>query len=385
MNERINGALAVTAATSIAGDTAIGGNARVSGNLEVGGWLDAPNIRTPCKGLFPSLESLYRAYPCPRPGWWALVGESLPAQIYRAAGREWEYTGQEGGQPVADLAIYDSRIDALRKGINTVGSEIDELSAEHPLTVEDTALADLIIADERRNVIATFAGGHIRTAKFDSANITASKAGARLKLPGKWAALGTSVSYWDVTTGEGYQTRVKERIEFGDYVNKAVGGSTVVDLANAPASIPTADYYTIEHAINDYGHGTKLGTMTDFTDGTGSATFYGAYRRVIDRIYSLNPQALIILLTPVKGSGPDFSLPDTWYAPINGAYMADFADAVREIGRYCSLPVADVFGESNINHANRARMFADSYLHPNAAAHRRIAALVTEKFRLFDL
>ena len=65
------------------GKVDVGGNARVTGNLRVEGTLEAKKVKQPSKGLFPSLASLQAAYPSPEVGWWALVGDTVPAPIYR--------------------------------------------------------------------------------------------------------------------------------------------------------------------------------------------------------------------------------------------------------------------------------------------------------------
>lgn len=98
--------------TEIAGDVAVGrhvtagGNAEVKGSvciekdLVVKGWLDAPNIKRMHKGLFSSEAGLVDAYPRPQPGWWALVGTMLPAQLYLSQGGRWRGQTDEAGNPI---------------------------------------------------------------------------------------------------------------------------------------------------------------------------------------------------------------------------------------------------------------------------------------------
>lgn len=50
------------------------------------------------KGLFSSLETLKAAYPSPRVGDWAVVGNKVPGPIYRCdTAGTWTATGEEGG------------------------------------------------------------------------------------------------------------------------------------------------------------------------------------------------------------------------------------------------------------------------------------------------
>lgn len=86
---------------SVGRNVAIGGKARVAGsatighNLKVEGWLEAPNIKDiNNKGLFASSSALEAAYPTPRVGWWAMVGDSSPFAIYRCnSAGTWTATG----------------------------------------------------------------------------------------------------------------------------------------------------------------------------------------------------------------------------------------------------------------------------------------------------
>lgn len=83
-------------------------DALVKGDLRVEGWLDAPNIRGFHKGLFPTIESLFAAYPRPLPGWAALVGSSLPADVYVASQSTWTATGGKGGMAGGTVSGADA-------------------------------------------------------------------------------------------------------------------------------------------------------------------------------------------------------------------------------------------------------------------------------------
>lgn len=384
MNTQIKGSLAVSCDTIIAGHSSTGGNAEVKGNLKVGGWLDAPNLKTPCKGLFSGEAALTSAYPQALPGWWAFVGTSFPAKIYVADNGSWMDSGSTGGDPKVDLNAYDDALAAISSDVAEALTTVD--SIEHPVSLKDTDIADLIIADENENIIATFADGHIRTAKFDSSDIKTDSAGSttdvtsqKLSLPGKWCAIGTSVTYWD-REHTGYQSYIRRWMDVADYTNLGVWGGTIVDLSNALDTITTADIYTIEHGINDWRTSTPVGTIEDFTGDTGNTTFYGAYRKVIDRIYALNRRAHIVLLTPVKACG-GYGLPEHTYDAINGVYFDAYVQAIRTIGQVCSLPVADIYAESGINQWNLNIFSADYAIHPNEEGHKRMAAVLLHVFQ----
>ena len=231
---------------------------------------------------------------------------------------------------------------------------------------------------------------------------------------GSWTALGTSITYYDgenlpswvISSGltKGYVTRVTERINFTSVTNKggnghyigqtATGSNANSDGKNAATLLPDgsgADFYTIEYGINDWGMNIPLGTMDDFlrTEGVtlDTKSFYYGYRTLLDRIYEVNPNAVIILCTTRKGHGGNYNpSPQHWYSPNgNGVYLEAFADAVIEIAKYMSLPVCDWFNESNTNDTNIDQnswwhSWNPGRLHPNDKGSQKMANLLVHTF-----
>ncbi len=393
-NNQIRGDLSVCCSATVAGRLTAGGNAVVKGNLKVGGWLDAKNLRHPCKGLFADAESLLRSFPRPMPGWWAFVGHGFPADIYMAVGGRWEGTGETGGDISVDLEVYDSQIEAVNDRINNL--EAANLDTGHPVDVQDTSAADLIIADEHGNALLSVVSGHIRTSAFNSANISVSGSSSGsaasgpsiLQLPGKWCALGTSITFWDSHRGngvKGYQYWVKKKVSFaGGYVNKGVNSAKITTLASNPGWIEQADYYTLEFGTNDFLGNLPLGTMDNYISATDPSSFYGAMRIVIEKIYEVNPAALIIMCTPRKCHYAEFGVPRWDNANGAGCKLKDFVDAVRQIAEHESLPVADFFAISNTNRHNLAAHSVDDALHPNTLGHQLMANVLVRQFGLLQ-
>lgn len=120
-----------------------GGNATVQGNVSVGndvvvkGWLKAKNIQGPCKGLFATEDRLKTCHPMPHEGWWALVGDTLPADIWRADNGEWKATGQKGGEPVADVDKFNVLSDTVDQAITKVNQDLSDLDAKTMKEVTD--------------------------------------------------------------------------------------------------------------------------------------------------------------------------------------------------------------------------------------------------------
>lgn len=90
------------------------GNGMVEGSLRVKGCLEAASISGFLKGLFPTTEALRRAYPFPRLGWTALVGSTLPADVYICEHGRWVATGEVGGSPELPLQSIEENIEKER-------------------------------------------------------------------------------------------------------------------------------------------------------------------------------------------------------------------------------------------------------------------------------
>ena len=205
---------------------------------------------------------------------------------------------------------------------------------------------------------------------------------AARKMAGTWCSLGTSISWYNdhVRKGaftKGYQTRVMEVLTFDGFVNPAINGGTVVN--QAAAAVPKADYYTIEHGINDWGRSTPVGTIEDYRRGGEGKTFYANYRKLIDKIRAANPQAKIVVCTPRKGYGFGTYLPATSQEPKNGIFLREYADAVRAIAAEEHFPLADFYANCGEDGELKA-LSIDEALHPNDPGFQRMADEVLRAF-----
>lgn len=111
---------------------AVGNKASVSGsvtlghNLQVKGWLDAPNLKTPCKGMFQTATKLKETYKQPQPGWYALVGLAFPAELWLVENGQWV----DSGQTVEGPTVFVDAVDELADQVNDLRADTDELEAE---------------------------------------------------------------------------------------------------------------------------------------------------------------------------------------------------------------------------------------------------------------
>ena len=129
-------------------------------------------------------------------------------------------------------------------------------------------------------------------------------------------------------------------------------------------------YIVMNGGTNDYGFERHIGTIED----TSIDTFYGAWHKIIKTIYSKNPKAKVVLITPIYRSYVNVGGEPVYgnvYNIRNGAghTLSDYSDAMVKIGELYNIPVLDSRKNSAVNILNYAsRLYHDGnnkYLHPN--------------------
>lgn len=124
---QIDGDVSVGRNVAVGGKVTVQGSSQFKGNMKVEGWLDAKNIKGANKGIFTTIEKLRAAYPLPHDGWWALVGSTLPGDIYVGDGGEWVATGEQGGNPTIDSEQYNEAVAELQSDIAAMKQGITDI------------------------------------------------------------------------------------------------------------------------------------------------------------------------------------------------------------------------------------------------------------------
>ena len=135
--KQIDGDVAVGHNVTAGGSATIRGNVKVGHDVTIEGWLNARNIRGAGKGLYETADRLNEAYPKPQNGWWALVGNTLPANVYRAWGGEWGATGETGG----DFTMEWDKLEEVAKLLDEETAEREAADTELKTNVEAEAAA----------------------------------------------------------------------------------------------------------------------------------------------------------------------------------------------------------------------------------------------------
>lgn len=153
-NHSVGGSVAVGRDITVGGRSTIRGNATFNRDVYISGWLNARNIRGAGKGLYETVDKLNSAYPNPENGWFALVGNTLPADIYRAWGGEWVATGQKGGEPVLELAKLTELSESLENEVSARVAADEALKKAVDAEVTARANGDKELSDALAKEIA---------------------------------------------------------------------------------------------------------------------------------------------------------------------------------------------------------------------------------------
>ncbi|MDE5795690.1 MAG: hypothetical protein K2H75_01135, partial [Muribaculaceae bacterium] len=151
----------------IGGDTNLRGNTAIGGDLRVEGWLEAPNIKGALKGLYASAEILMAQWPRPEPGWFALVGDTLPATLFRSEEGKWVNCGVAPESFSVDMQQFKQllqaeslRAEQAEQTLNTAMQETEaslhtamkntESTLQTTLTAAETALQKALEKSEQQ-------------------------------------------------------------------------------------------------------------------------------------------------------------------------------------------------------------------------------------------
>ena len=184
--------------------------------------------------------------------------------------------------------------------------------------------------------------------------------------PITWVAIGDSITYLNDHPNEagnritkGYLTLIKEKFPSLEVVNKGYNGWTAVRIAEefAKLEIPKAEVYSIFLGTNDWWRGNPLGTIQEYKNASGTSTVAGSFREIVNQIRSLNPEAKIILITPMKRV--DFVYINNYknnalgsYRDRNGQSLESFSALLKEIAQLEGMELVDLYHQKGMDHAD---------------------------------
>lgn len=180
-----------------------------------------------------------------------------------------------------------------------------------------------------------------------------------MKLKGKKVVfLGDSITagYGASCVENGYVS-VFGKISGADVRNYGIGGTRIA-RQKQPSCEPThdldfvqrvddmdedADIVAVFGGTNDYGHGdAPLGTF----ESRDVYTFYGAMHTLCQKLINKYPKAVIFFITPLHRLNESMQLNERGIR--NVAPLAVYVDIIKEVARYYSLPVLDLYAMSGM-------------------------------------
>lgn len=137
-----------------------------------------------------------------------------------------------------------------------------------------------------------------------------------------------------------------------------------------------ADIVVVFGGTNDYGHGdAPLGKFSDKTP----YTFYGACHELFEKLIEKYSESVIVVMTPLhrldevnpKGNGSK---------KVDVAPLSVYVDIIKEVARYYSLPVCDLYANSGMqpNIPIIKEKYIPDGLHPNDKGNAIIAERLGE-------
>ncbi len=350
--KNFDGDISVGRHAVVGGDAKVCGGMKVGKNLKVEGWLDAKNLKAANKGVFLNEESLKKAYPVPKDGWWALVGDTLPAALWVAADGEWANTGGTGGDILLESEVLADIKERLARAqaevfINTEKLDVQEryvaalnaASSEHSQKIE--AIEGRSVEIEAKN-----AEQDSRLANAEGLNTKQNErllnyvypklyqlnegAGARAfdgftEESGALKLLLTKDTYqYRVLYSTEQKQFVLRVIDTANFANPTVGTFAIWDKIDLPngSSIASSPSYAQRDRLY-YIFEPNEGSTYYYIDSNGKATEQSAtylLRRLVDK----NTSAIAALQGNVVGPGGDNS---------------DYGEQIKELGEFDTLAV----------------------------------------------
>lgn len=192
------------------------------------------------------------------------------------------------------------------------------------------------------------------------------------KYEGKnWLAIGDGI-----TSANQYQHVVAKACRISNVTTAAASGLKLGKMADklTQEDLADIDLVTVFGGTNDYGTSKLLGMKED---NKNIDKFYGNIRKVISRIQSLNPNAKIIFITPLKrgkvGNQPVYPAPNK-----AGNTLEQYVEAIKYVCGQNSIQVIDLFNDSGIDISNLSQ-YTTNNVNLNDAGYEKISGIIADQ------
>ncbi|MCC8424643.1 SGNH/GDSL hydrolase family protein [Mucilaginibacter sp. UR6-11] len=185
----------------------------------------------------------------------------------------------------------------------------------------------------------------------------------------KWMAIGDSITYLndkpELTRNritKGYMSRVVDELPYIHFANHSFGGLTAKNIADNinNLGLEKADFYSVFLGTNDWWTSLPIGTFADYQNDTGNQTAYGSYRTIVNKIRSLNSDAVIIFITPFQRTdyvdiNNSASIIYGSYKAKNGHFLSEYADVMKTIAKAENFKLVDLYYKSGVTPKNAVK------------------------------
>ena len=196
--------------------------------------------------------------------------------------------------------------------------------------------------------------------------------------------LGDSITQGVGTTKQ-YHQCIKEQLGLKDVRNYGIGGTCITNIEsnNFISRYNTmnddADLIVVFGGTNDFGHHMPLGDI----ESTDDKTFYGSLKVLCEGLINKYPGKTIIFITPLNRSCDKFpadGCPKGQKTNNLGYKLEDYVNAIKEVVPMYSMPVYDLFSNSNLYPYNETIVskFMPDGLHPNVKGHEIMGRKIAE-------
>ena len=199
----------------------------------------------------------------------------------------------------------------------------------------------------------------------------------------KLAILGDSIT---AASYQGHWVRLVNQMLGTTATNVAIAGKTYANgqIAEQVTNLVGDEKLAIIFAgTNDFntGGGSTLGTAYIESGGarsatTGNSTAAGVHS-AINAIYTKCGYIPIVIMTPLPRPGDGGSSLSSWQANSKGLYLEDYANMIKKVAEFYSIPVLDLFHDINLPAPllGTGTYYADG-VHPLINVHGMIARLL---------
>ncbi len=206
---------------------------------------------------------------------------------------------------------------------------------------------------------------------------------------------------WGKEVGQvakGYESYMREAGM--NVTNEGHSGATILNILADIRSTTLAgyDFVTITSGANDSRGQVPTGVLVEEGNVFDETTFIGALQAAIVYVLTNNPTAKILLMTPVKGW---IYYPEGYMNAARPLVSGDgivekrYADAIKDVAAFYSLPVCDWYNEAGANLLTRSWYMNDPdpdpeaspspndlySLHPTEAGFKRMADILLPVLR----